>query len=184
MLPLNCLSEIKNGNERAFTIAYKMFHEKVYYYLKKKTNSESAAIDLVQTTFIKLWNSKHTLKINHSLDKQIFIIARSCLIDYYRAKANDINKYIALQEINEAESNMFINSDSTFENSDYFKIAVDTLPPSRKKVFLLSRVNGLTNKEIAATLTISISTVEDHIIKALRHIRTLISILTVLFAIN
>ena len=62
-----------------------------------------------------------------------------------------------------------------FETEDYFNTAVKSLPPVRKKVFMLNRLQGLSYKEIAQQLSISINTVEDHMSKALRQIRTLIT---------
>jgi RNA polymerase sigma-70 factor (ECF subfamily) len=60
-----------------------------------------------------------------------------------------------------------------FEASDHLLSLTRSLPPVRKRVFLLSRIQGHSYKEIAELLSISLKTVEDHMTKALRHIRGL-----------
>ncbi|MEI6265894.1 MAG: sigma-70 family RNA polymerase sigma factor [Sphingobacteriia bacterium] len=171
------ISALKKGSEKAFSEVYHQTYDKLFKYFLKKTKEKSIAIELSQTTFIKLWRFKHTLSVEISLDKQLFIIARGCFIDHVRQQSGYRSNFIHYNEQSPNFINTQIINTHSFEQDDYFKTAVNTLPPARKKVFLLSRVNGLSNKEIAETLTISVNTVEDHITKAIRHIKSLISIL-------
>lgn len=173
------ISAIQKGSEAAFTQVYEDFHIKLYRYFIKKTGSEEMAEELVQQVFIKLWRFKHTLSELYPLDTQLFNMARSCLIDLIRQKARYRAHFTALER--ETEANALIQPDMSYEMMDYFNHAVKSLPPVRKKVFILSRLRGLTYQEIAQQLSISIHTVEDHMTKAIRQIRDFSSLFWSLF---
>lgn len=163
------ISAIQQGSESCFTQVYRDFHAKLFHYFLKKTKSDEIATELVQLAFIKLWRFKHTLSEDYSLDTQLFNMARGCLVDYLRQHAIQKAKFIHIDI--ETDINMLIQPDMNFEISDYFNNAIKSLPPVRKKVFILSRLQGLTYPEIAQQLSISINTVEDHMSKAFRKIK-------------
>ncbi len=167
---MNLINSIKSGTEKAFTEVYQQYHVKLYRYFLKKTKSVEMATELVQNTFIKLWQFRHTLSENYTLDTQIFNIARTSLIDLVRQKNTHNNHFVSLES--NADMNVCIHPNIAFEMTDYFNNAIKTLPPVRKKVFMLSRLQGLSYKEIAQQLSISVHTVEDHIGKAIRHIKS------------
>lgn len=137
------------------------------------------ATELVQIVFIKLWNFKHTLTEDFSFDTQLFNIARTCLIDFIRQHSVQKERTVSLHQY--PCFNLTTGTDTTFETADYFNNVIQSLPPVRKKVFTLNRLQGLSYKEIAQHLSISINTVEDHMAKAIRQIRTLTSFFCNLF---
>jgi RNA polymerase sigma-70 factor (ECF subfamily) len=174
------ISEIKQGGEAAFTEVFHAWYAKVYHYFLKKTRSAETAGELAQLSFIKLWQSRHTLSLQHSLDSQLFRIASTSLIDWLRREQTQRKKVLRLAEGSDAAYPMGIagvepEGAVVFENSDYLHNLTSSLPPVRKKVFILSRIHGHSYKEIAEQLSISIKTVEDHMVKALRHIRSVAS---------
>lgn len=166
---MNDIINIKRGDEIAFTRVYNSYHVKLFRYFYKKTGSNDLSIELVQLSIIKLWRFKHTLTESYSLDIQIFNIARTTLIDFIRQQA--VKKQKLSQLTAENKFNHLVQPDQSFEISDYFNNLIKTLPPTRKKVFLLSRLKGLTYSEIAEKLAISVHTVEDHMSKAIRHLK-------------
>jgi RNA polymerase sigma-70 factor (ECF subfamily) len=170
---LNQLKEIKDGSEKTFTEVYNQYHVKLYRFLYKKTKSDEFATELVQIVFIKLWNFKHTLSDTISFDAQLFNIARTCLIDYLRKESTRKDRLVGLQKY--ADFNFTNQPDLSFETVDYFNNMIQSLPPARKKIFVLSRLQGLTYKEIAENLSISVNTVEDHMTKAIRQIKKITS---------
>jgi len=176
---LSEITTIQKGSEKAFTQVYSQYHVKLYRYFLKKTRSDEMATELVQIVFIKLWRFKHTLSENYSLDTQLFNMARTCLIDFIRQQSIQKTRLVNLET--DADINIYTQPDLSFEMTDYFNHAIKTLPPVRKKVFILSRLQGLSYHEIAQHLSISIHTVEDHMTKAIRHIKALSSFLWLFF---
>ena len=171
------IQEIKSGSESAFTLVYNQFHKQLYGYFLKKTNSAETAKELVQVSFIKLWNAKHTLQERYTLNIQLFTIARTTFIDYLKQQATSKFRMInGSEDICQFSESISAIQDNTFEISDYLGLAMQSLSPARKKIFVLSRIHGLTYKEIAEKLSISVKTVEDHISKALRQIRSISSL--------
>lgn len=169
---MNLIDKIKLDDENAFDEAFNLHHKKLYYYVLSKTKSAFQAEEVVQLTFIKLWQYRHSLNVNIPLAAQIFRIAKTTIIDQFRKLEtaehliSELKKTTAPFEFNNGPVNIFEQ-----ELSRQLQMALSTMPPVRKKVFELSRFQGLTYKEIAAQLSISVKTVENHINLALKHVR-------------
>lgn len=171
---MELICAIQSGTEKAFTRVYNLYHIKLYRYFFKKTKSEEASIELVQIVFIKLWNFRHTISESFSFDTQLFNIARTCFVDFIRQQSIQKTRTLNLNEI--PDVSILVEPDLAFETTDYFNNVTESLPPVRKKVFILSRIQGLSYKEIAGHLSISLNTVEDHMSKAIRQIKTITSV--------
>lgn len=168
------ITAIKEGIEAAFERAYNEYHIKTFRFFLKRIRMHETAKELTQQTFIKLWRSKHTLSESFTLDTQIFTIAGTILIDHLRKQASQNRLHIILREklANEDYQQMPLAT-VVMEKLDYLSAAVAELPPVRKKVILLKTQYGFSNKEIANELSISVKTVENHISKAIRQIKSL-----------
>jgi len=165
------IAAIRSGNEASFTEVFNLYYPKVYHHFLKKTRSSSTAREAAQLTFIKFWEFRHTLSDTVSLDTQLFQIASGALIDHLRRENTQRKKVREASELLEDEA----AHDRSFENSDYLVSLTRSLSPARKKIFILSRIHGHSYKEIAAQLSISLKTVEDHMVKALRQIRSMLT---------
>jgi len=168
------IAEIKSGSEPSFTEVFNLYYAKVYHHFLKRTWSPATAREVAQLAFIKLWEFRHTLSEDLSLDTQLFHIAAGSFIDYLRRENTQRKITLSLAETAAfADGDTFTGHDQSFESSDYLLSLTRTLSPVRKKVFILSRIHGHSYKEIADQLSISHKTVEDHMVKALRHIRSI-----------
>ncbi len=173
------LIAIKEGDHAAFLGVYQELHVKVFRFFLKKTFLHDTAKDLTQQCFIRLWQFRHTLSTDHPLEKQIFIIARSLLINHIKKEASQ-RKALAGHS-RSMTSEILPAGDVLFERASEVKAAIEALPPVRKKIIILKTFHGFSNKEIAQQLKISVKTVEDHVTKAFRHIRQVVAILILLF---
>ncbi|MBS1604932.1 MAG: sigma-70 family RNA polymerase sigma factor [Bacteroidetes bacterium] len=156
--------------EASFTEVFNLYYPKVYHHFLKRTRSAAVAREVAQLSFIKLWEFRHTLKDTISLDTQLFHIAAGVFIDHLRREEVRRRKVVEHGEERALEE---AAPDGVFEASDHLLSLTRSLSPVRKRVFLLSRIQGHSYKEIAELLSISLKTVEDHMTKALRHIRGL-----------
>lgn len=163
------IEDIRSGGEAAFTAVFKAGYAKVYHFLLKKTGSAATAQELAQLTFIKLWEFRHTLSEDHSVDTQLFRMASGVLVDHWRREMRQRRLLSA------AAGRSVEVMEPAFEQTDYLMSLTNRLPPVRKKIFLLHRIHGHSHKEIAELLSISIRTVEDHMAKAIRQIRSIAS---------
>jgi RNA polymerase sigma factor (sigma-70 family) len=170
---MNQITAIRDGIESAFEQVYHDFHEKTFRFYLKRVHTNETAKELTQQLFIKLWNSRHTLTEDFTLDTQIFTIAGSIFIDYLRKQYARDKLHIALRDQIENASNHQVPSTvNALETSNYMSVLFERLTPVRKKVIILKTKDGCSNKEIAARLSISEKTVESHITMAIRKIKS------------
>jgi RNA polymerase sigma-70 factor (ECF subfamily) len=136
-------------------------------------NSMSDAEDIVQESFYRIWKTRDSLQPDRPVDSYLFITVRnSCLNFLEHRKA--VSRHAKIM------SDVYTGSSD--DNSSYellvakdleteFNEALDKLPPECRRIFELSRFEGLKNTEIAARLDISIKTVENQMTRALYKIR-------------
>lgn len=172
----NFATAIKQGNEKAFARVYSDCKDKLYAWLLNKTNSSYLAQELLQQSFCKLWYSRASINEDLTVDIQLFRIARSLMIDELRRQIRLKEKYSLLPPTEEA-------SDETWQAMAVRELAariddsLEQVHPVSKKVFLLSRQQGLSYSEISQQLSISVKTVEYHISKVLGLLRKTILLL-------
>ncbi len=166
------IAAIKKGDVRAFTDVFDACYQKTFQFFMGRTKmNRELSKDLTQLTFIKVWQSKHTLSEEHSLDKQLFVIARCTLIDHIRKEATErgVKMEVSRKALSPVPS--VDMQTSSFETNDAVFAMLKQLPPARKKIMQMKFVYGYTNSEIAGLLSISIKTVEDHVTKGLHDLR-------------
>jgi len=163
------ITELKNNNIDFFRMVYQDYHTKLYQFVYNRTQSAYLAQEIVQITFIKLWETRAKLSNELTIDIQLFRIARTTLIDELRKETVKLkyNEIISSVHDEHYEDNQVADRDTL----QHVYNAIETLPTIRKKVFKLSRVSGFSYKQIADILSISPKTVENHISKAIKQLR-------------
>lgn len=158
--------EIKSGNINSFEKVYQLYHSKLYYFVLKHTHSTWLSEEAVQLTFIKMWENRETLSLQYDISIQLFRIARSIMIDLLR-KERVANRYL-LKAVEDLAEFPDASNQHSREDLQEVEALIEELSPVRKKVFKLSRYEELSHKEIAAQLSISPKTVENHIGRVIR----------------
>ncbi len=166
------LLAIKRGDQKTFEEVFETTYQKTFVFFMVRTHSNrDLSKELTQLTYIKLWQSKHTLSEAHSLDKQLFIIAKYTLIYFVRREAT-VQKTRDAAVKNPGLQELTADFTTTsFESTDYVSAVLKELPPVRKKVLQMKILQGYSNREIAGLLSISVKTVEDHVSKGLHTLR-------------
>ena len=166
------IKELKDGDEVYFRKVFDQYHQKLYFFILYKTKSEYIAEEVVQMAFTKLWQSRHTLQEEYTISTQLFRMATTILIDFRRKNQNKDAVTARLDVVhNEKGIDSTTEKMSGAELQKRISEAVNELPPVRKQVFEMSREQGMSYREIAATLSVSSKTVEAHIYKALKQIK-------------
>ncbi|WP_293952597.1 MULTISPECIES: sigma-70 family RNA polymerase sigma factor [unclassified Sphingobacterium] len=160
---------IKSSNQKSFNIVYDKYHRQIFGFVLKRTQSDYIAQEVTQLTFIKLWNQRERLDDQLSILVQLFGMARQVMIDLLRKEATRF-KYEG-----QAAATPFTDSlIRAIENKELLRMMekdIQNMPTMRRKVFEMSRKEGLSHKEIAAQFSISTKTVEQHISKALLQLK-------------
>ena len=181
---MNVVADIKNGSHHAFKQAYEAYHERIYFYILGKSGSQYIAEEVLQSAFCKLWQYKETLNEDLPLGVQLFRIANTIFINLLYKTAHEKK---ALTEYGNRKDGPAVNDTlhqvSHKETEQQIRQVIHAMPPVRRRVFELSRYQGLSYSQIAEELSISIRTVEVHVSKALQQLRRLITLLLLIAAI-
>jgi len=163
---------VKGGDDLAFVDLFHEFNGRVYNFFRKKSLDPESAKELTQLSFIRIYQYRSSLSVDHPLEKQVYIIARSVLLNHIRQADRKVVRESNYARVQFADG-MAVDpiALTRFEIQDYLDKILAELSPVRKKVLLLKARQGLSNKEIADELSISVKTVENHITKARQQIR-------------
>jgi RNA polymerase sigma-70 factor (ECF subfamily) len=166
---LELISAIKQGDEWSYEQAYISCREKVFYYFLKKTRSEEDARDLLQTTFLKLWQYRKSLNEAYSLDQHLFNIAYTVFVDAMRKQRKAQRAGEELKDASiEAPAPGILE---VKELDSRLHRLLEQLPDERKKAFILHRLEGYSYKEVASHLSISVKAVDNHISRAVKYLK-------------
>ena len=163
--------DLKNGDEKAYIKAVSLYSDKLFAYALSLSGDHATADDLVQEVFIKLYEYRKKINPNYSLQSFLYKSLYHKFIDLYyknksRSKLHDSYLKLLDQIVNDTSIEEFeIKLKKIIAN-------IEKLPSKTKEIFKLSKQSGLTNKEISKFLDISIKTVEFHITKSYKFLRT------------
>ncbi len=161
---------IKLSSADAFKTVFELYQEGIFNFVHYKLGNIEAAEDIVQDVFIKLWETRHQLKEDRSLKSYLFTIANNLALNYMR-HAKVVMKF--QQELSE-ETSLQESPQAALEKKEFREkllACIAALPEKPRLVFMMSRMENLSYKEIAERLDISIKTVESHIGNALKALR-------------
>lgn len=161
------LLNISKGNTKAFDSLFILHYPRVKNFIMSLVKNEEDARDLSQDVFLKIWNNREKLPEIKFFRTYLFQMSKNAVFDFFRENT-PLDNY---------EEEYKIKSDSLEESIEArdLEILIDTfvesMPEQRKKIYKMSRKEGLTNDEISIKLDISKRTVETHISSALKDIR-------------
>ncbi|HEY8401819.1 MAG TPA: RNA polymerase sigma-70 factor [Cytophagaceae bacterium] len=153
--------------EKAFKTFYASLCRTVYKLVRDKDASE----DIVQEVFIAIWKNKESLKINTSLKAYLFRASVNSSFNYLQkskrlASMEEPGVLVDPPAVNSVEETVAFKDLEALINKN-----IDRLPAACRSIFILSRYEQMSYKEIAETLQISVKTVENQMSKALKVLR-------------
>lgn len=131
-------------------------------------HEEQATEDIVQEVFVKLWEHRASISFHYSIKSYLYKSVVNSSLNYLKRHQRSFHPDDATWEVirggtEDTEEKVFFN-----ETEEKVNVALNILPPACKSVFILSRYEDMSNKEIAETLGISVKTVENQMTKALK----------------
>jgi RNA polymerase sigma-70 factor (family 1) len=164
------VKSLSGGNFLAFNTLYKEYSERLYRFALGYLKSESESEEIVQEVFTIIWEKRGELKEELSFKSFLFTITFNMIRKHFRARAY-LKEYfndVATDDV-DMQTSQKVSYDSLYH---YITELVNQLPEKRREIFIKSRFEGLSIKEISATLRISHKTVENQLTDALKFIRT------------
>lgn len=161
------------NQEAAFKDLFSKEYNKLCKYAFSYTQDEHTAEDVVQDTFIKIWEKKRDLIESPEIRFYLITAVRNNCITLARKKKNQKTQFTDNTPEPDPEPYFSISQETEKENRQLVQVqeALNQLPPKCKEVFLLIKLHGLSYKDAAATLDISIKTIENQMGKAIRILR-------------
>ena len=166
------LTELKNSSFHAFERLYNMYSGKLYNFIMRiSSGNQYMAEEVVQSAFIRVWEVRERVEPESSFISFLCTIAKNLLMNMYQRQTVE---YV----YNEYLKNTGVDRDSQTEESidlrflnEYIDSLAEELPAQRKKIFILSKRQNYTNKEIAEMMGISESTVATQLSLAVKFMR-------------
>ncbi|MCM4167103.1 RNA polymerase sigma factor FliA [Arenibacter antarcticus] len=157
--------QLIHGNEKAYMILLDTYHRRLYAYALTLSGNPDAAKDIVQNVFLNTWRFRKTLNPNLSIQSFLFKSVYNAFVNHYQQqKATMVlqNRYVEALKVVVEES----HENDLERMIKVMNTEIDNLPPKCREIFILSKKEGLTNREISEHLNITIKAVEAQVTKA------------------
>lgn len=175
----NCSSDIirdwvtslKEGDRKAFNHIFKEYNQRLYYFSLGYLKSDKDAEEIVQDTFLKLWERRFFLKPELSFHAYLFKIAFNFIQKRLlkKVKNEELKNDLADELINfDDHTSKLLNYHFLLE---HINLLIVKLPYRQKQILELCKLDGYTSAEISEMLNLSIKTVEAHLTAALKFLK-------------
>lgn len=149
---------------------YKDYKDKIYGFILFHIKSEELALDLTHDVFVRLYSS-YAMEEMDNIESVIWTITRNRIVDHHRKVAHS-RKYRDYLWKQISTVNPVMDHIEYEETEALFKAALTKLTPQQWKVYTMAREKDLSYREIGKELKISTNTVKNHMVQALRSLRT------------
>ena len=176
------LSRIAAGDTRAFRVLYTQYRDKLYGFLYQLTKSHYISEDLLQDTFMRVWEERAQLPGIRDFKAYVFTMVKHRALNSLKriSKEELVIRQIARQS---GQEDMGTESEVQYnELKRKIDRVVRQLPPQQQTVYRMSREQGLRQEEISYRLNLTVATVKKHLTLSLRYIRKNLSVVLIFLA--
>lgn len=178
MFNLTTKTELQHGNPLAYKEVFRVLYPRLKAYCQLFIADRSQVEDIIQESFITLWEKREKINPKKSIESLIFVMVRNRCLNLLKKKQVEDGSFdldnihpIKLQYLYQLDFTGKEEKSMEEELLELFKTAVDDLPPKMKLVFMRCKIEGHRQSEVAKDLGISLKMVEKHISKAKKLIR-------------
>ena len=166
------IQRMVEGDENAFKYFFDTYYDDLCNFVNGYLRDETLSEDIVQSIFIYLWENRDSLLSNSSIKSYLYTASKNKSLNYLRDEKNKHRIEGALFAQTESFSDESADRYLEFEElKTILSRAVEVLPTQCKTIYQLSRDEGLSQKEIAEKLGITMKTVENQMTIAIRKIK-------------
>ena len=165
------LSQVREGDVKAFERIYKSYSPRLYGSIFRIVKSVPVTEELLQDVFQRVWEHRKTIDVKLSFKSYLFTIARNLVYDYFNKASRQklMERYLQAKEM--GGNDAFRNRLEEKESEQLLEKAIHQLPPQRRLVYTLCKIEGRSYDEVSRALGISVSTISDHMVKAAKSIK-------------
>lgn len=171
------VERMRHGDRAAFGEIFERYYDLLHTFAKHLLKDASAAEDIIQNVFVKVWIRKEQINAQLSLRSYLLVVTRNELFDYMRLRYNLLRSDANDGLLNLADTDTDIGEYVVGrERAGFIDAAMRSMPDKRREIFAMRYEGNMTNAEIARALNLSIRTVEKHVDLAIKQIRRTISV--------
>lgn len=167
------MEKLGQGDHKSFDALFMLYHPRVKNFLRGFIKDEEEACDMAQDIFFKVWTNRESISKVGSLKAYLYRMARNMVYDYYEHSLVK-ESYEQKQQSSSTYADLIEEDLYAQELSILIDIAIEQMPEQRRRIFKMSRKDGLSNDEISQRLQINKRTVENHITQALADLREVV----------
>lgn len=167
----HCISLLLTRNESAFKEVYYAYSRQLYSVAFQILKEDTLAQEVVQETFIALWENLNKLKPDSNVWGYLYVVARRNCLNKLRALGTSMKFVNEARQLLEVSTSSVSNKIEKNELQAIINSYIAELPPKQREVFQMSREDGKSHLEIAQELNLSPNTVRNHIVEVLRKLK-------------
>jgi len=165
---------LRDGNVTAFGKIYETFAPVLYRRLLRLLKDTDTVEEILQDTFLKLWEKRAHIDPEQAFTTYLYRIADHLAIDVFRRISRD---KALQQELWASTISFYLHTEETVlakEQQQLISTAIERLPPKRKQILILCKLEDKSYQEVAELMGISVSTVSNQLVKAIKEIKNYI----------
>lgn len=166
LLPL-----LTEGDRLAFKQLYTSYYRSIFGHALKFTKSADLAEDIVQDVFLKIWENRAMLSEVQHFKSYLFAICKNMTLNLLARASREAK---IMEQIIYGAQKFHLDSENKLQQLEYEKLlleAIEQLPPQRRLIFRLCKIDGKSYEEVAAQLGVTTGTINDHIVKGNRSVK-------------
>jgi len=170
----NVQTKLREGNVLFFKELYTLYYKKLCTYSLNYIDDKNLAQDIVQDTFMYIWDNRKKIIITTSINSFLYKIVYNKIMNHYRGKKKTDELLLTYYDIAIKKATE-VNNDDQEQKLKKLEECIQLLPKRCKLIFLKKKKSRLKNKDIAEELNISIKTVEGHIARGYKFLKACIN---------
>ncbi len=159
---------LRSGRESAYRQLFEQYYQKLVVFANKYLEDLDSARDIVQEFYLCLYESRHSISIQTSLKSYLYSAVKNrCLNQVKHEQIKEKHRNMSRSEASVSDPDLEEIMDAVELEARVYEI-VSKLPEKCRQIYIMSRVDGKHNRDIADELNLSVRTVETQISKALK----------------
>lgn len=165
------IAALANDNEAPMEELFNYYYPRLFNFSRKFLKIEHGIDDIIQEVFVKIWQNRKKINSQTTFNSYIFTITRNLLLNELRSRLNNEKTRDEIRSLSLAQEYSSTDEIEYHDVKEKVDQLIKTLPERQKEIFILSRKEGLSHKEIAEKLGINTKTVEYHITLAVKYLK-------------